>query len=81
MQLALENFQWDLKLTKASLLNFSHIPQFPESEWDNLLVGQSVDIDHVITLGYSIKHNERRTEHIGEIKQAHHWVTKGFKNC
>ena len=50
-----------------ALLNSLHLPHL-ESEWDNLLTGQSVDLNHILASGYSIKHEENRTEQIGDIE-------------
>jgi len=64
----LENFSRDPKLTKTSLLNSTRLPQFPESEWTNLIAGRAVDLDHVLAGQYSVSHDERRTERIGELE-------------
>ena len=54
----LANFARDLKRAKASLLNCGKsYPQFPDSEWTNLLAGKSVDLDHVLSGMYSITHD------------------------
>jgi hypothetical protein len=44
-QITLENFSQDIKLAKASLLNSPSCPQFPDTEWSNLLSGKAVDFD------------------------------------
>lgn len=67
-QAALENFSRDLKLAKSSLFNSARLPQFPDSEWTNLITGRAVDLDHVLASQYSVAHDNRRTEHIGELE-------------
>jgi hypothetical protein len=67
-QSALENFSRDPKVAKASLLYSARCPQFPDSEWTNLLAGRSVDLDHVFSGQYSVTHNDKRTEKMGEVE-------------
>ena len=59
-QAILENFSWDLKLAKISLLNSAQLSQFPDSEWSNLISGQAIDLDHVLAGQYSVAHNDRQ---------------------
>jgi hypothetical protein len=61
-QATLENFSRDLKQAKASLLNSARVPQFPDSEWTNLLAGRAVDLDHVLAGMYSISHMNANRE-------------------
>ena len=44
------------------------MPQFPDSEWTNLIAGRSIDLDHILAGLYSVSHNERWTEWFGEIE-------------
>jgi hypothetical protein len=67
-QTILENFSRDPKLAKSSLHNSARLPQFPDSEWANLIAGRAVDLDHVLAAQYSIAHDERWTERIGELE-------------
>jgi hypothetical protein len=54
----LENFSCDIKRARSSLLNCNKpVPQFPQSEWLNLLNGYTVDLDHVFSNIYTISHN------------------------
>ncbi|KIM85546.1 hypothetical protein PILCRDRAFT_5238 [Piloderma croceum F 1598] len=62
------NFSRDPKLTKTSLLNSTRLPQFPESQWTNLIAGQAIDLDHVLASQYSVSHDERCAERIGELE-------------
>jgi hypothetical protein len=63
-----KNFSRDSKFAKTSLLNSAHLPQFPDSEWSNLIAGQAVDLDHIFTSQYSITHNEHWAEQISELE-------------
>ena len=44
------------------------LPQFPESEWISLLSGCTINLNHVLASHYSISHEEKCTECIGEIE-------------
>ena len=50
-QATLQNFARDLKFTKSNVVNSIKCPQFPDSEWKNLLAGKAVDLDHLGFLG------------------------------
>jgi len=66
-QSILANFAKDLKRAKASLLNCGKpYPQFPDSEWGNLLGGKSIDLDHVLSGMYSLSHVDREAQPIGK---------------
>jgi hypothetical protein len=53
----LENFSRDVKRAQSSLLNCNKsIPQFPQTEWFNLLSGNSIDLDHVFSNICTISH-------------------------
>ena len=67
-QSILENFSRDPKFAKTSLLNSPRLPQFPDSEWSNLIAGRAINLDHVLAGQYSVAHDERRTECVGEIE-------------
>jgi hypothetical protein len=54
-QSLLENFSKDVKQAQANLLNCGRsYPQFPQSEWLNLLARNSVNLNHVFSNIYSI---------------------------
>jgi len=65
---ALENFARDLKFSKSSVINSLACPQFPESEWTNLLSGRAVDLDHVLSSLFTITQHEKKTERLGELE-------------
>jgi hypothetical protein len=64
----LENISRDPKSAKSSLLNCFSCPQFPDSEWTNLLAGRSVNLDHVISGLCSLSNEERTSEKIGTVQ-------------
>ena len=66
-QSLLENFSRDVKRARANLLNCGRsYPQFPQSEWLNLLAGNSIDLDHVFSNIYSITQEDRESVPIGK---------------
>jgi hypothetical protein len=66
-QSLLANFAKDLKRAKSSLLNCGKsYPQFPDSEWGNLLAGKAVDLDHVLSGMHSVTHEDRESHSIGK---------------
>lgn len=67
-QRLLENFSRDLKFAKSSLLNSPCLPQFPDTEWANLLAGKSVNLDHVYTAIYSATADDRKREKLGAVE-------------
>jgi len=64
----LENFSRDIKVSKSSLLNSARCPQFPDSEWTNMLSGRVIDFDHVLSGVYSAAPDEHRREQLGSIE-------------
>ena len=64
----LENYSWDPKFIKSLLLNNSRCPQFPDSEWSNLIASRAIDLDHILTGQYTISHDKRWTEKFSDLK-------------
>jgi hypothetical protein len=63
----LENFSRDAKRARSSLLNCSKpIPQFPPTEWLNLLSGNAVDLDHVLSNIYTLSHSTSEVVELGK---------------
>jgi hypothetical protein len=66
-QSLLENFSRDAKRARTSLLNCNRpIPQFPPAEWLNLLSGNAVDLDHVLSNIYTISHSTSEVVELGK---------------
>jgi hypothetical protein len=58
----------DLKFTKSSILTSPHAPQFPNSEWTNIIIGAMVDLDHVISGSFAVSNDNRDVEVVGGIQ-------------
>jgi hypothetical protein len=58
----------DTKLTKSSILTSASAPQFPNSEWSNVIIGAMVDLDHVISGSFAVSSDNRDTEVVGTIQ-------------
>ena len=58
----------DLKRTKRSLINSPTCPEFPDSEWTNIIAGRAVNLDNVLSGYYSTSNNDERTETVGEVE-------------
>ncbi|KZT18446.1 hypothetical protein NEOLEDRAFT_1143417 [Neolentinus lepideus HHB14362 ss-1] len=64
----LELWSTNSKRYKASLVNAARCPEFPDSEWSNIVEGKPVNLDVVFTGHYSTSFDSRRTEKIGELQ-------------
>ena len=64
----LRKFARDLKFTKSSILTAANAPQFPNSEWSNIIIGAMVDLDHVISGSFTVSSDNRETEVVGGIQ-------------
>ena len=67
-QSCLENFTWDLKFAKSSLLNSALCPQFPDGEWTNIILGQVVNLDDVLSRIYAVGANNHKWEKVGALE-------------
>ncbi len=61
----------DIKTAKHDLLNSVAAPEFPDGEWNNVLHGRAVDLDHVFSGQYSLGRDEKRVEKIGTVEISH----------
>ena len=61
----LKIFARDLKFAKSSVINSSHAPPFPHSEWTNVIAGTMVDLDHVISGSFAVTNDNREVESVG----------------
>ena len=64
----LQLYAVDPKKAKRSLTNSPTCPEFPDSEWTNVLAGRAVNLDHVLSGYYSVSNNDERTESIGDVE-------------
>ena len=58
----------DPKGTRRSLINSPSCPEFPDSEWTNILACHAVNLDAVLSGYYSTSNNDERVESIGEVE-------------
>jgi hypothetical protein len=75
----LRTYAKDLKLTKSSILTAANAPQFPNSEWSNIIIGAMVDLDHVISGSFAVSSDNREVEVVGGI-QLKYGATKPTKH-
>jgi hypothetical protein len=75
-------FSIDLKATKTSITNSPDCPEFPDTEWKNVIAGRAVNLDAVLSGQYSTFNNDVRTEKLGELEISFGAVepTKSVKN-
>jgi hypothetical protein len=64
----LKLYMEDIKAVKASLTVSPRRPEFPESEWDNVIRGRTVDLNKVLSAMFIIGSDSKRTEHLGSIE-------------
>jgi hypothetical protein len=64
----LKLFAKDLKFAKTSILTSASAPQFPNSEWSNVIIGAMVDLDHVISGSFAVSSDNRDVEVVGGIQ-------------
>ena len=65
---SLRTYAKDLKYTKSSILTSPHAPQFPNSEWANVIIGAMVDLDHVLSGAFAVSNDNRDVEVVGGIQ-------------
>jgi len=76
----LKNFSRDIKQSRSSLLNCNRsLPQFPQSEWLNLLSGNAIDLDHVFSNIYTISCDVKESVEIGKQIEVLHGASKPAK--
>jgi hypothetical protein len=73
-----QNHVLDLKASKRMVLGAKRVPEFPDSEWNNVLAGKAVNIDAVFSGMYSTITDNRAIENIGDL-ELHFGATKPAK--
>ena len=58
----------DPKATKRSLTNQSDCPEFPNSEWKNVVSGRAVSLDAVLSEQLSTTNDDLKVEKFGELE-------------
>lgn len=56
------------KRYKASLVNAVRCPEFPDSEWTNIIEGKPINLDVVFAGHYSTSYDQRHIEKLGSIE-------------
>ncbi|KAL1739559.1 hypothetical protein HDZ31DRAFT_85844 [Schizophyllum fasciatum] len=64
----LENISREPRVARASLLNNDGRPQFPESEWENMLNGRAINLDTVASSEHSIEIDFKTSEKVGDFE-------------
>ena len=78
----IEVYTVDPKATKRSLVNEPDCPEFPDSEWKNVIAGRAVNLDAVLSGQLSTTHDDPKVEKFGDIEISFGAVepTKVVKN-
>jgi nucleoid DNA-binding protein len=63
-----QNHLLDLKSSKRMVLGSKWVPEFPDSEWNNVPTGKAVNVDVVFSGMYSTITDNRTIENIGDLK-------------
>jgi hypothetical protein len=56
------------KATKRSLVNEPDCPEFPDSEWKNVISGRAVNLDAVLSGQLSTTHDDLKVEKFGDLE-------------
>jgi hypothetical protein len=62
------NHSFDMRNAKVSLLSSPHLPNFPESEWTNILAGKCVNLDVVFSGTFATHSEQSVVEQLGELE-------------
>ena len=64
----IEAYTIDPKATKRSLVNEPDCPEFPDSEWKNIISGRAVNLDAVLSGQLSTTHDDPKVEKFGDLE-------------
>jgi hypothetical protein len=78
----IEAYTIDPKATKRSLINEPDCPEFPDSEWKNVIAGRAINLDAVLSGQLSTTQDEPKIEKFGDFEISYGAVepTKVVKN-
>jgi hypothetical protein len=78
----IEAYTIDPKATKRSLINEPDCPEFPDSEWKNVITGRAVNLDAVLSGQLSTTQDDYKVEKVGDLEISFGAVepTKVVKN-
>ena len=60
------NYMLDIKTAKANLLNLGFTPEFPDSEWRNVLLCLPINLNAVHSGQYSMEHKSKVSEELSD---------------
>jgi len=64
----LKDWSIDPKFIRSSITNTASCPDFPYSEWSNIIVGRAVNLDHVYSSFYTTINDNRNVTDLGGIE-------------
>ena len=64
----IEVYTIDPKATKQSLVNEPDCPEFPDSEWKNIIAGRAVNLDAVLSGQLSTTHDNPKVKKFGDLE-------------
>jgi hypothetical protein len=64
----IEIYTVDPKATKRSLVNKPNCPEFPDSEWKNVIAGRAVNLDAVLSGRLSTTQDDPKVEKFGDLE-------------
>jgi hypothetical protein len=64
----IEAYTIDPKATKRSLVNEPDCPEFPDSEWKNIIAGRAVNLDAVLSGQLSTTQDDPKVEKVGDLE-------------
>jgi hypothetical protein len=78
----IEAYMIDPKAMKHSLINEPNCPEFPDSEWKNIISGRAVNLDAVLSGQLSTTQDDPKVEKFGDFEISFGAVepTKAVKN-
>ena len=64
----MQNHVIDIKAMKHIVLGSKRVPEFPNSEWNNVLAGKAVNLDIIFSGMYSTVTDNQAIENIGDLE-------------
>ncbi|KAH7903895.1 hypothetical protein BJ138DRAFT_1188331 [Hygrophoropsis aurantiaca] len=75
----IKNWAQDQKEVLSEFVNCEFCPEFPHSEWKNIIAGRPVDLDAIHTHAFSSQTEEKLKESIGDIEISFSHIPKNSK--
>jgi hypothetical protein len=64
----LREWSIDPKLVRSSIVNSALCPEFPYSEWTNIIIGKAVNLDQVFSAIYTTTSDNRQITKVGDLE-------------